>query len=186
LLLLRYNNRVKPKKEPIFMKNSYAKVIALGGMLAALAMVIMCLGGIIPIATFVCPMFCCLIEYVVLHSCGRRIAWAWYGAVAILSLLMGPDKEAAALFALLGYYPIVKPILEKSKLRFFWKMLLFNSAIAVLYLVLMRLMGLEATMAEYESLGKIGAAVMVLLGNVTFVMLDLLLTKISRKRGKRR
>ena len=45
----------------------------------------------------------------VLKTCGVRIAWAWYGAVAILSLLLAPDKEAAAVFAFLGYYPIVTP-----------------------------------------------------------------------------
>ena len=43
------------------MRNGSAKKIALSGMLAALAMVIMCMGGLIPVATYVCPMLCCVI-----------------------------------------------------------------------------------------------------------------------------
>ena len=83
------------------MKRNSAQKIALGGLMAALAMVIMSLGGLIPFATFVCPMLCCMITKLVLSMCGKRIAWAWYGAVAILSVLMAPDKEAAAVFVFL-------------------------------------------------------------------------------------
>ena len=80
--------------------------------MAALAVVIMSLGTLIPVATFVCPVLCMLILQLVLKLCGSRIAWAWYGAVAILSLLMAPDKEAAAVFLFLGYYPVVKPRMD--------------------------------------------------------------------------
>ena len=83
------------------MKNSSAKVIAFGGVFAAVAMVIMNLGGLIPGATYVCPMLCMLILSLVNRMCGRRIGWAWYGAVAILSLLLPPDKEASAVFTCL-------------------------------------------------------------------------------------
>ena len=38
-------------------------------------------------------MFCCLILQLVRSVNGDRIGWAWYGAVAILSVLMAPDKE---------------------------------------------------------------------------------------------
>lgn len=98
-------------------KQTQASSVALGGVLAAAAVVIMCMGGLIPVATFVCPMLCMLLQAVVLNQCGPRMAWAWYGAVAVLSLLMGPDKEAAAVFVFLGYYPIVKPRLDGKKLK---------------------------------------------------------------------
>ena len=76
---------------------SKAAPVALGGVMAALATVIMALGTMIPAATYVCPMLCMLILAVVYRTCGSSIAWAWYGAVAILSLLMAPDKEAATM-----------------------------------------------------------------------------------------
>ena len=59
------------------MGHNSAKSVALGGMMAALAVVIMCMGGIIPVATYVCPMLCALLLALVLRFVGRRIAWAW-------------------------------------------------------------------------------------------------------------
>ena len=103
------------------MRKTPAAKISLGGMLAALAVVIMNLVGLIPVATFVCPMLCMMVLTLVVRFCGRRIGWAWYGAVSILSVLLGPDKEAAAVFVFLGYYPIVKPRLDRRKLRWFGK-----------------------------------------------------------------
>ena len=94
-------------------RNSPAGNVALGGILAALAVVIMAMGPLLPVATYVCPMLCALLLQVVLKTCGSRIAWAWYGAVALLSLLLAPDKEAAVVFTFLGYYPIVKPIAKE-------------------------------------------------------------------------
>ena len=83
---------------------SSAKSIALGGVLAAAAVCIMCLGGLIPVNTYVSPMLCALLLQVILNICGRRIAWAWFFAVAILSLLLCPDREAAGvLLALVAF-----------------------------------------------------------------------------------
>ena len=65
--------------------------MALGGVLAALAVVIMCLGGLIPASTYVCPMLCMLMEDLVRGVCGSRTALAWFGAVSLLCLLMVPD-----------------------------------------------------------------------------------------------
>lgn len=168
------------------MKNTNAKAMALGGILAALALVIMCMGGLIPFATYICPMLCTIAQYIVLQSCGRRTAWVWYAAVAILGMLLGPDKEAAAVFLLLGYYPIVKPVLERSRLAVLWKLLLFNGAVAFLYTVLMHLIGLSDVMAETESLGIIGLVIMLILGNTVFFLLDRLLTILEMKKRKKR
>ena len=52
------------------MKKTPAAVIAFGGMMAAVAMVIMNLVGLIPVATFVCPMFCMIILTLVIRFCG--------------------------------------------------------------------------------------------------------------------
>lgn len=164
------------------MRNNSAKVIALGGMMAALAVVIMCLGGLIPVATFVCPMMCMLLLQLVLKMCGSRIAWAWYGAVAFLSLLLGPDKEAAAVFVFLGYYPIAKPRLDQMKLGPVLKLALFNLVILLMYWVLIHLFGMEAIAAEYEELGTVMTIIMLILGNVTFLLLDKVLGKRLVKR----
>ena len=161
------------------MTPSYA--VALGGVLAALAVVVMSLGTIIPVATYVCPMICMVLEQVVMKICGKRIAWAWYGAVAVLSLLLSPDKEAAAVFAALGYYPIVKPRLEKMKLPWLWKAVLFNAVILALYWLLIHLLGMDALAEEFAEAGSVMTVVMLLLGNVIFFLLDRVLSKRFRK-----
>lgn len=159
------------------MRNNNAKVTALGGMMAALAIVIMCLGGMIPLNTFLCPILCMMLEQFVLKTCGRRIGWAWYGAVAILSLLLGPDKEAAAIFACLGYYPMLKPRLDRMKLGLVFKLVLFNCVILLMYWVLIRLFGMEAIAQEYAQMGIVMTMITLILGNVTFLLLDKVLGK---------
>ena len=164
------------------MKHNSAKNMALGGMMAALALVVMCLGGMIPLATYVCPMFCAVLLMVVLKLTGRRVAWAWYGAVSVLALLLGPDKEAAAVFVFLGYYPILKPWLDKRKLAILWKLVLFNVAIFAMYSVLIYVFGLAEVAAEFKELGMVLTIVTLVLGNVTLFMMDVLLTLLQKRK----
>lgn len=159
-----------------------AYAVALGGLLAALAVVIMGLGTLIPIATYVCPMACIVLTQVVLKICGRRIAWAWYGAVAILSCLVAPDKEAAAVFVFLGFYPIVKPRLEKRKFPKLSKAVYFNAAILVMYWLLISFLGLEALVTEFQQTGKLMLAAQLALGNVIFFLLDRVLDRRFRRK----
>ena len=161
-----------------------AGAVALGGVLAALAVVVMCLGGMIPVATYLCPVICILMLRIVLRLCGARVAWAWYGAVSLLGLLMGPDKEAAAVFLFLGYYPILKPRMDRARLPWLWKGLLFNGAILALYWVLMHLMGMDALVAEFSAMGTVMCLVLLALGNVVFFMLDRLLSLNFRRKKK--
>lgn len=161
---------------------SKAYPIALGGMLAAVAVVLMSIGTIIPVATYAAPVLCMLVGRIVLKLCGSRIAWAWYGAVAILSLLLAPDREAAAVFAVLGYYPIIKPRLDRMKLKWLWKALLFNGSILALYWLLLTVIGMAQLVSDFEGMSLAMYAVLLLLGNVTFFLLDRLLGKTFKKR----
>ena len=160
------------------------KPIAFGGILAALAVVIMSMGGLIPIATYACPILCAILQYTVLRFCGRRIAWAWYGVVAILSLLLGPDKEAAAVFVFLGYYPILKPGIDKLPAKWLWKAILFNAAVLTMYWLLIHLMGMTQLAEEFSEFGKAMTVVMLVFGNAIFFLLDMVLDKYG-KMGRR-
>ena len=163
--------------------HTQARKTALGGMLAALAVVLMTMGGMIPVATYVVPMICMLILKLVASLCGIRIAWAWYGAGTLLGLLLCPDKEAAAVFAALGYYPIVKPQLDRTKLPWLWKGVLFNGSILLLYWILLNLFGIGELVREFEGMGAVMTAVLLVLGNVVFLLLDKVL---GRSFGNRR
>lgn len=160
--------------------------MALGGVLAALAVAVMSLGTLIPIMTYVCPMACVLLLETVRVTCGQRVAWAWYGAVAILGLLLCPDKEAAALFLFLGYYPLIKPKLDGKKLSWLFKGVLFNGSIGLMYFLLLRILGMEALSEEFREMGALMLAILLILGNVTFFLLDRVLSKFHQKwKGKR-
>lgn len=161
---------------------SSVRAMAFGGMMAALAVVVMCLGGMIPFATYICPMICMLILQLVAQLCGRRIGWAWYGAVAILSLLMGPDKEGAAVFAFMGFYPLIKPKIDKLPLRWLWKAIIFNGATLLMYFLLIHLLGMAELAAEFQEAGTVLMILCLAMGNITFFLLDKILNrKIGRK-----
>ena len=153
--------------------------MALGGMLTATAVVIMSLGSIIPVNTYLCPVLCILITRVVLELCGRKIGWCYYFATAALSLMLAPDREAALVYAFLGYYPMLRPFFEKLGV-FGWyaKLLLFTLAGAASYFVLLLVMGAGAAMNE----GWIITVVTVLLWDGLFLLTDRLLGAPMKKR----
>ena len=158
-------------------KHTPASQMALGGVLAALAVVVMNLGTLIPVATYSCPLLCILLLDLVRRLCGSHIGWAWYGAVTILSLLMAPDKEAAAVFGFIGSYPLVKPRLDAMHGSILWKALFFNGLILILYRFFLGFLGLGAVLEEFTQMGALLTAVMLLLGNVIFFLMDRLLTR---------
>lgn len=163
------------------MRQNNTRQIALGGVLAAVAVVIMCMGGLIPVATYICPMLCCATQFVVFRYCGKRIAWAWFAVVSLLSILLGPDKEAVLVFMAIGYYPLIKHCFGKCRIRWILKLLYFNLSILFVYVIMINLLGMQEIAAENMEFGFIGLVIILLLGNVTFLLLDRLLTIMSGK-----
>ena len=153
--------------------------LALCGVLCALAVAIMAMGTIIPVATYCCPLLASMTIVPVLILCGEKLSWAMFAASAILSLLLAPDKEAAAIFLALGYYPIVKPRLDKKPKprRIVWKLLLFNAAIIAVYGALLFVFRLDALREEFFSMGGLLALALTLGGNVIFWLDDRLLER---------
>lgn len=169
----------------MYQGNSASRTVALGGVLAALALCVMWLGGLLGIATYVSPMLCAILLQIVKNICGNRLGWAWYGAVAILSLLLVSDREAAWVFVFLGYYPLVKPWLDRRRLPFLWKGLLFNGSIGILYTLLLSVLGLPELKEEFADMGRVLLILLVVVGNVSFFLLDQVLQKpFFRKLGR--
>ena len=109
---------------------------------------------------------------IVYRNCGNRIAWAWYGAVALMSIFFAPDKESALIFLFLGFYPILKTKFDvgKKMISFLLKISYFNCVIVLMYLLLLRIMGLSELLSEYQKAG--------FMGNIAFFMLDFVLSRI--------
>lgn len=155
--------------------------IALCGMMAALSVVILCLGGMIPMATFACPMLAmlCLISPVCEY--GARPALLVYVATAILGLLLGPDKELALFYLFLGWYPCIRGKLDRFPRAVRWavKCALFTVSVTVMYLLILYLFRLEAVAAEFSEYSIATLAGMLVLGNVTFLLFDSVLARFS-------
>lgn len=155
-----------------------ARRMALCGMMVALAMVVMLMGGVIPLATFCCPVLASLALIPILMEYGKKWTLMAYAAVAALGLMLSPDKESALLFAFLGYYPAVKPTLDKIKpklLGSLTKLGIFNLAAGAMLLTIAFVLRLDAVMAEYAAMGKVGIIIFALLANFTMLMYDRML-----------
>lgn len=152
-----------------------SKRMALCGMMVALAMVIMLMGGVIPLATFCCPVLASLALVPVLMESGRKWTLMAYAATAALGLMLSPDKESALLFAFLGYYPALKPGLDRIKakpLRILAKLGIFNLAAGAMLLSIAFVLRMDAVMAEYTAMGVAGGLLFAILANVTMLLYD--------------
>ena len=156
-----------------------SRSIALGGVTAALAVIIMCLGGIFPLSTYSIVAICCILLQVILPRLGHY-CWGWYCIVSILGVLLCPDKEAVSVFAFLGYYPIIRPRIHKLPFRFLWKFLYFNVAIVTMYQVLIYVIGLGQVVSDFADVRIFMTIVTLATGNVCFFLLDYLLCMIAK------
>ncbi len=156
--------------------------IALCGITAALAMVVMNFGSIIPFATFCCPILAMLLTLPIAVELPPKLGLSLYGAIALLSLFLAADKEAALLYLFLGYYPILRPKLEKIRpriLRLTFKHALFTCAVVLMYLMVIFVFRLDAVAQELQSAGTVLNAALLIMGNVVFYVFDLVLMRFT-------
>lgn len=154
---------------------------ALGGIIAALSIAVMFSTGIIPFLTYAMPAICGALLMLIVIEIGSGFALTVYVAVAILSLLVVADKEAAVMYAaFFGYYPIIKRVFEKyfnrTVCRIF-KFLLFNVAMIAAYFVVSKVLGISDD-DGLDFLGKYVLWVLLALGNIFFVLYDIALTRL--------
>ena len=167
------------------------KELALCSMLGALGITFLGLGGVIPLAVYACPILASLVLIPARDSCRRSYAWCCFAAIALLGLILGPDKEAALLFCFLGYYPLLKPKLDEIRptaLQWLSKLGLAGVAIAAVYLLLLYVFCVPATVEEFATTARWMLIVMVLLGVALFAVYDVLLKRLSliyRRRKKK-
>ena len=74
-------------------KRGAAARMALCGVLAALAVALMFLGGTVPFASIACPVLASLVLIPVYCECGWKWGLLWYAAVAALAALLAPDSQ---------------------------------------------------------------------------------------------
>ena len=169
-----------------------SRKMALTGMLCALAVVLMMLGGVIPLATFCCPALAGLMLIPVFVECGEKLSWCAYAAIAALSLILCPDKEAALLLAFIGYYPILRWRLDQLRsrlLRVVAKLGVFNLAVLAMYALSILVLQMYQILREYQEMGLALTVACLLVGNVTLLLYDRLIAimtalYVNRLRGR--
>ena len=163
--------------------------LALAGMLGALAAVLLCLGGILPLATYAAPVLASVALLVAREECRAGYAWGCYAVSAALALLLSPDKEAALLYAFLGYYPLLKPrfdALRPRALRLGAKLLLCVAAVGAMYALLLFVFQLDAAVEEFAATAPALLWATVLLGVPVFFVYDLALERLTNIYKRRR
>lgn len=156
---------------------------ALSGVLSALALAVMFLGGIIPFATYVSPVLASLCVLVVFAEQGLRQSLIMYAAVSVLSVLLSPDKEAALIFTVFfGYYPVIRSrieVLRSKTVKLLLKLLIFNAAVIGLYCVIILLFPIPSVVSDFEGMSAAIIAVLVIGGNLTFLLYDKMISRVQ-------
>ena len=167
-----------------------SRKVALCGVLCGLAVVFLLLGGLFSLAVYCAPLLAMAVLLPVLEEYGPGTAGAAYGAVAILALLLVPDRETALVYVFFGWYPLLRPriaALPSLPVRLVCRLGVCGLSMFLLYGVTIRLLGLTAVTEELGG-GWLTAALAVM-GCAVFLLLDLALGRLTvlwRRKLRRR
>ena len=164
------------------MKRAKVSKIALCGILGALALVALFLGGVVPFAAIACPVLASLVLLPVYAELGGKWGFLWYFAVSALALILAPDKEAALLFVAFGYYPVLHKLfgrLRWNPVKWAVKLLYLNTATAGIYLLMIYLFSMDKVAQDFAELKTAMLSLMLLLANASFVVYDFLLDRLE-------
>lgn len=165
------------------MKTS-ARRTALCGLLAAVSVVVLMMGSLIPAALYACPILAMAALLPLREIFGHGAALTTYAAVSVLALLLVPDKELALLYTFFGWYVPLQPFLDRlrpSPLRIAVKLALANLAMLTLYGLLIFVFQLQSLLEELEGLSSLWLVILLLSANCLFVLTDILLHRLSCK-----
>ena len=152
---------------------SQSKVIATCGIMAALGVVIMIIGGVLGIGMYVSPLIVgfCLIP--IGEKYGRKYQVSLWIVISILSFMLVPNIEQNLMFlCLFGPYPILYPYFQKlpKGIRLIVKLIFFNVVVIALEMLIMKVL-IPEVMAKGLLIGLLIAA------NVIFICYDWLIPR---------
>ena len=153
--------------------------ITISAISAALAVALM-LTSYFPYLTYTIPAVAGLFMMLPLITINAKWAFASYIVSAIIVFLIA-EPEAALLYVfLLGYYPILKGIIERMKKAIFeWplKLVVFNIAIVCFYQVAILVMGIS--FGDFGDFGRYGLYIIWFAANVVFVLYDIAISNMA-------
>ncbi|MBE6772256.1 MAG: hypothetical protein E7547_08980 [Ruminococcaceae bacterium] len=152
---------------------------AIGGIVSALSLVLMISVAVIPFLTYALPAVAGMLIIFIVCEIDKKWAFGVYCTVAILGMLLVPDKEVAVMYlAFFGYYPILKAMIEsKFPLVIEWiiKIVAFAATMAGSYFLMIKFMGV--TIDETEEWGMMAYPILLGMGTFAFILYDIALTK---------
>lgn len=159
------------------MKN--IKKITFSAILSALAAVVM-LVSYFPYFTYAVPAVAGLCVMVAVIEIGCKWSFLTYLTSAFLAFLFAETESKLIYICFFGFYPIIKCLIEKLRktvVEWILKFSVFNFCVVSLYFLFA-----EVLMLSFEDLGKFaeyGAVILLLLGNIVFVIYDIAISRIA-------
>ncbi len=158
--------------------------LALCGLMAAVATAVLALGSAVPLAVYCAPVLASLALIPVYRTCGAGPALAVYVAASVLGLVLSADREAALVFAALGYYPVLRPRLQRISarpVRVLCKLAVFEVAAGLLTLAVWLLF--DPSLGSHTPVWM--AVSWIVLANLVFVCYDAALVRLERLYDRR-
>lgn len=155
------------------------KKITLCGLVAAVSVVVM-LTSYFPYLTYAIPALAGLFMMVPLIECGASWAFGTYVVSAMIIFITGEMKAKILYVMFLGYYPILKSLIEKiNKQAVEWalKLVCFNIAAIAFYYVSTVVFGISYD--DFGEWGKYGALLFLALCNIVFVLYDIGISRVA-------
>lgn len=147
--------------------------------MAALATVLM-LVGYFPYLTYAVPCIASLPIMVVVVELNKKYAFFTFIA-SIIPVFLFCEPECKLLYiCFIGFYPVLKALLEAIKSRvaeYLIKFLSFNAAVGIIYILSTFVFGISYD--DLGELGKYGAFAFLVLANIVFLAYDICITKMS-------
>ena len=157
--------------------------VSLGGIISALSLFFMFLTGFMPLLVYLVPALCGAMLLIVYVEINAKWAFFTYVSVAALCLFITPDKEAGLLYImLLGYYPLIKMLIEKiDNIIFKWilKLVIYNVMIVLYYHIIIRIVASSDLTDEIGEWGRNGALIFLGLTNVIFIVYDIAVSRLK-------
>ena len=154
--------------------------VTVGGVIAAFGLVLLLMTTLIPFGTYAFPAFAGILLVMIVIEIGFSYAVAVFAATALLAFLLLADKEAALLYALfLGWYPIMKGVIERIRSRviqYIIKIALFNLCMVGYYYLATLVFSIPAD--SFEIFGANLPLLFLAAGNVIFILYDVCVTRI--------
>ena len=159
---------------------------AMGGMITALSVVVL-MPTALELFVYALPAFAGMLVMFSVIELDKKWAFGIYAAVSVLSLMLVPNKEAAILYAaFFGYYPVLKAIVESrlpKAAEYIVKFAVFNVSMIGAYAVLVKVLSmpfdeLMGTEGDTGFMARYILPIMLFLGNITFALFDVALTRI--------